>query len=372
MGSFRKRLLVLIIGLVIVTQTVTLGAVLAKTRETVETRSREQLASGGKLALNVMRSRSGDLANGVAVTAADFGFREAVASGDPPTVLSAAKNNARRVGADMVMVLDTRGKVIASSVPVDAQSAQAIQRLLHDHQPPAFVVLGPDAVPYQLVLAPVRTPEPIAWVAMGFIADDPLAQSIKDLVGSEAALVVRGSDGTVHVATTLKGGEREQLLAVEGDAPPRGAGAELGAAERPHLVSLAGTDYLSLSQPLEALGASVDVQLLEPNSEVLAPYVELRKSMLAIDGIALLMAALLGAVLGRTASRPIGELARAAQRIQQGHYDTTVSVSGGDEFRSLAQTFNAMQRNIAEREAARCSSGWRMTRSAAYTARSCW
>src|SRR6185437_3956954 len=32
-------------------------------------------------------------------------------------------------------------------------------------------------------------------------------------------------------------------------------------------------------------------------------------------------------------------------------YGTAVEVSGGDEFRSLAATFNAMQRNIAEREA---------------------
>src|ERR1700756_5605822 len=120
MGSFRKRLLVLIIGLVIVTQTVTLAAVLASTRGTVEQRSREQLGSGTSLALQLMRFRAGELSAGVSVTAADFGFREAVASADPLTVLSAARNNSRRVGADMVMVLDTRGKVIATSVPIDA------------------------------------------------------------------------------------------------------------------------------------------------------------------------------------------------------------------------------------------------------------
>ena len=41
MGSFRKRLLVLIIGLVIVTQTVTLAAVLASTAHNVEARAAE-------------------------------------------------------------------------------------------------------------------------------------------------------------------------------------------------------------------------------------------------------------------------------------------------------------------------------------------
>src|SRR5262249_16400711 len=46
MGSFRKRLLVLIIGLVVVTQTVTLAAVLASTAHTVEGRAAAELRSG--------------------------------------------------------------------------------------------------------------------------------------------------------------------------------------------------------------------------------------------------------------------------------------------------------------------------------------
>jgi diguanylate cyclase len=341
MGSFRKRLLVLIIGLVIVTQTVTLAAVLASTRGTVEARAAEQLSSGGSLALQLLRFRAGQLATGVAVTAADFGFREAVASGDPLTILSAARNNARRIGADMVLVFDTRGRLLASTAPAGSGAAEAIKRLFRDadaRDQPAFLVLGAEA--YQLVLAPVRTPETVAWVAMGFVADDALAQKIQQLVGSEVAIAVHAQDGVLHIAATLPAGERAGLVS---PAPP---------ASGPHVARLAGTQYLALAQQLDASGDAVDVVLLKPLSEVLAPYRELRDAMLVIDGIALLLAAAVGAVLGRSAARPIGELARAAQRIQQGQYATAVSVSGGDEFKSLAQTFNAMQRNIAEREAA--------------------
>ncbi len=56
MGSFRKRLLVLIIGLVIVTQTVTLGAVLVSTRETVKALADKQLSQGGELAQELTNS----------------------------------------------------------------------------------------------------------------------------------------------------------------------------------------------------------------------------------------------------------------------------------------------------------------------------
>ena len=70
MGSFRKRLLVLIIGLVIVTQTVTLAAVLASTRGTVEDRARADLRNGGSLALKLISLRTGQLTSAVSATAA--------------------------------------------------------------------------------------------------------------------------------------------------------------------------------------------------------------------------------------------------------------------------------------------------------------
>src|SRR2546430_16701082 len=122
MGSFRKRLLVLIIGLSVVTQTVTLAAVLIGTRRTVEARAAEQLRSGGSLAEQLIGFRAGQLANGVAVLAADFGFREAGASGEAPTIPSAARNNAQRIGADMVLVLDTHGRGLTPPAPAPPQA----------------------------------------------------------------------------------------------------------------------------------------------------------------------------------------------------------------------------------------------------------
>jgi diguanylate cyclase (GGDEF)-like protein len=343
MGSFRKRLLVLIIGLVIVTQTVTLAAVLVSIRGNVEARAALELRSGGTLAEQLIRFRAGQLADEVGVLAADYGFREAVASGHTPTILSAASNNARRIGADVVLVLDTHGRVLASTAPADS-AAGALPDLLDKgagaREEPNFRVFGAHA--YQLFTAPVRTPETIAWVAMGFVADDSFAAGIRKLVGSQVAIVTHGSGGLTRVAATLPAAAAAgsaALLAV----PETG--------DTSHVIRLAAADYLSFAQRLPGRGDPVDVILLEPLEQVLAPYRDLRNKMLLIDGLALLVAAVIGALLGRSATRPIGELVRAAQRIQRGHYETAVVVSGGDEFRSLATTFNAMQSNIAAREA---------------------
>src|SRR5690348_11958352 len=147
MGSFRKRLLVLIIGLAVLTQTVTLFAVLASTARNVEARGAEQLSEAGSFVDQLIRYRAEQLASAVAVLAEDFGFREAVASGDRPTMLDAAGNNARRIGADLVLLLDTRGRVLASNAPSEAHTGSSIGGLLLGQSEgrrnrPQFVVLG--------------------------------------------------------------------------------------------------------------------------------------------------------------------------------------------------------------------------------------
>lgn len=346
MSSFRKRLLVLIIGLVVVTQTVTLAAVLASTAHNVEARAAEQLRSGSSFVQQLIRFRGSQLANGVAVLATDFGFREAVASGDVPTILSAARNNAQRIGADIALLLDTHGALVTSTAPEVIDSHTSLAGLLRNaqgrHDQPSFMMFGERS--YQLFLAPVRTPETIAWVAMGFVLDDALAQRIHDLAGAQVVLVSHGPDSATHVASTLPSAKQS---ATSTFLP---AGFSKADSNEPNVIKLGGTQYLGFSQRLEAHGDPVDVTLLEPMSEVLTPYQDVRDALLAIDGIALVLAAVVGTLLGRSATRPIGDLVLAARRIQQGQYETAVEVSGGDEFRSLAATFNAMQRNIAERE----------------------
>ena len=255
MTSFRKRLLVLIIGLVIVTQTVTLAAVLLGTRQTVEARAAEQLRSGGTLAEQLIRFRAGQLANGVAVLAGDFGFREAVASGDRPTILSAARNNAQRIGADMVLLLDTHGRTLASSAPgVDGGGSPT--SLLEDadgeRDQPHFRVFGAHA--YQFFVAPVRTPETIAWVAMGFVVDEALAARVRDLVGSQVAIITHGAGGLTRIAATLPlAGGAADAAAIPLPAP--------GGA--PAIVRAGDEEYLSSARRLDGRGDSVELVLLK-------------------------------------------------------------------------------------------------------------
>jgi HAMP domain-containing protein len=207
--------------------------------------------------------------------------------------------------------------VLASTAPGGLGEGISLSSLLSDSRDsPTFLVLSDRT--YQFFFAPVRTPETIAWVAMGFVVDDAFARKIHDVIGADVTLVANGRGGPVRIGSTQP--SRTQ-------------------------------DYLTFRQRIESRGDSLDMILQRPMHEVLAPYRELRNSMLLIDGVALALAAAIGALLGRSATRPIGELVRAAERIREGRYDTAVTASGGAEFRSLAVTFNTMQQNIARREA---------------------
>ncbi len=213
MGSFRNRLLALIIGLVVITQSVTLIAVLARVENTVEGRAAGELKAGGGFLEQMMRFRASQLASGVSVLASDFGFREAMATGDAPTQLSAAQNHLRRIGADLMLLLDERGALITATRPLNARNETALRKLLSAAGTPSDRphVMAIGGKPYQFFVAPVRAPELIGYVAMGFAVDDTLAKRMSEMVGAEISLVSPRADGKPFIASTLQGSHREAL-----------------------------------------------------------------------------------------------------------------------------------------------------------------
>ena len=345
MNSFRNRLLVLIIGLIAVTQTVTLVAVLASTRRNVEARAIEQLTAGGSYALQLVQFRASQLASGVAVLAADFGFREAVASSDVPTILSAASNHSRRIDADLLLVLDTAGRLIASTEDVDRGFVTSldnlVSRALMSPSQAHFAVQS--GALYQFFAAPIQAPDTIGWLVMGFAVNDALARRIGELVGVEASVVtIEGAVGK-NVASTL---ERHQGIPLQ-----ELQGSSMAGASKTGMLSLGTKEYLAHAVGLDAENDSVQLVLLKPASEVLAPFVAVRNTMYFVSGTALMLATIVAILLGQSATRPIGRLVAAARRIEDGYYGDAIAVKGSEEFRRLAGTLNAMQQRVAEREA---------------------
>src|SRR5665213_1199291 len=187
MDSFRNRLLALIIGLVVITQSVTLVAVLVSTDRQVQVRADAELHTGATDVQNTMRVRADQLSSTVAVFASDIGFKEAVAGHDAATMLSAVDEHSQRIRWDLVVFMDADGRLLTSNSPYVMTHAKTVERLVDSmtsgRDDVHLVVLGDHL--YQLVVAPIKAPDTIAWMAMGFAVDDALAATLRKNVSPD-------------------------------------------------------------------------------------------------------------------------------------------------------------------------------------------
>jgi diguanylate cyclase len=342
MRTFRNRLLILLIGLVVGAQTVTLFTALARTSTTERQRADDQLTAGAQVARELIQFRERQLASAVAVLAADFGLREAIATSDRETVASALGNHASRIGADLTLAIDLDGHIVATgegSPSLDASSTKALLQGNYDGQSaPRFIVAS--GVVYQIFIAPVRAPEEIAVVALGFALDQRLAEQIKGLIHVDVVFLAQAAKHSSVLAGTLQSAGQSTSGVTN-----------LSDVVNPTNVTIGNTDYLATSVQLSSTAPQPHIALLKPMEEVRAPYVQLSRTLGAIVGVTLVAAMVAGVMLGRSASNPILKLAVSARRIAKGDYSTSVEANGPDEIVELAHAINAMQGGIAEREA---------------------
>lgn len=343
MLSFRTRILGLLLALVVTIQIATMVALVFKTQGGAQSRARVELEAGGRVLTSVMQSRADQLRDAVQVLVADYGFKEAVTSGDRETVLSALDNSAGRISADLAAFIDPAGHVLATTMPDLADDvgmdwpvrgaavtdSGVIYRTLNDKS-------------YLLVIAPVRAPVTVGSVAIGFRIDAALASEMRSLLGVEVTFYDGSNTGSTAMVSTLSAAQRAALV---GQLPQLAPAA--GEARQVHLD---GVDYVLLIAPVAGSGGKLYLILQTSLADILRPFDDLRMAILGITVLAVLLAIPLALMLARGASRPLDQLVEAAQRIEGGNYAVPVELKSGAEFASLASTLNSMQARISERE----------------------
>lgn len=342
--SFHARLSWILAAFLLVVIGALYFSVRLVTESAVSRQAAERLESGLRVFERLIDIRGRQLRDGVQVLAADFGFKEAVASGDTPTLQSAMANQAARISASEAMLLGLDGQVLASSlstaVPGDAfRYAAELRGARQQGQSMLVVVLDHQA--HLLVEAEVRAPLPIARVVMGFAMDEALARELKELTGLDVSFLVR-EQGSSTLATTLNPATHAELI----EAWSRHVHAN-GIEE----LTLGGERYLSEDVELSHGSGYTVIALVHSSlDDALAAFHQLDSRILLI-ALAGLIASLLGALLlARSLSEPVNALARAAERVGRGDYHTPIELDRNDELGSLANALNQMQRGIAERE----------------------
>ncbi|UCJ16384.1 EAL domain-containing protein [Pseudomonas sp. MM211] len=330
--SFQARIASVLILLLLVVIGALYFAVQAATNASIRTQAREQLDVGTGVFGQLLDVHSRQLRDAVQVLTTDFGFREAVASGDEATIRSALFNHGARINAGVVMMFDMDGKLTASTLaPLSTARAEQINTQLGS-QGQSFLMPF-DGNIYLLVQATVSAPLPIARLVMGFAIDESFARELNQLTHLE--LTLTGSmEGQPDVRLSTL--DDMPMIAFEGDSGEVRHGGEPFLVQRLVLASGEGFRVQALLQrSLEQARGSVAA---------------LNQKILMI-AVAALLASLVGALLlARSLSRPIRRLASAAERVGQGDYEVPLALDRADELGSLAKAFQSMQQGVAERE----------------------
>ncbi len=338
--SFRHKVLLLAVALVMAIQLLTLFPVLNAIKRDTDDQARQTVGLAGALFDEYMHNRADQLRTTVNVLVSDYGFKQAVATGDHATIRSALLNHAGRVGATVAMLLDLDGAVIVSSV--DGLGAGTGFTPLPPGAPLESVsnrVVFLKGIPYQSVTVPLRAPTTIAWVLLGFPIDDALAAHLQGLSGLAVSFVQFSGIGPHMLASTLP--RSSYSAALSGLVSSKREAQRTGAED---------TGYLSLLRPFLNSAGDVYVALHLSLREATASYRGIRNILLTITSISLLLAVTGSFWLAKTVTRPVKNLAAAARRMCEGVYTEAIDVRSSDELGELAGSFNVMQQAIADRE----------------------
>ncbi|MEJ2131651.1 MAG: cache domain-containing protein, partial [Gammaproteobacteria bacterium] len=146
----------------------------------------------------------------------DFAFKQAAATRDHPTLLSALENHRARVAAAVMMLLELDGTVIADTLhPTAHGDATSLMRLrdaamTSEHGDAASIESLDDRY-YQLVMVPLFTPEPTAWIVIGFAMGDDFALELQRETRTHVTLLTETRDGWIPFSSTLTRDRLEAL-----------------------------------------------------------------------------------------------------------------------------------------------------------------
>jgi diguanylate cyclase (GGDEF)-like protein len=322
--ALRTRIAVTFLLLLAAVLAAALGAVLATNRDSAGREVQRQLDVGALVFSRLLESNRRQLTQAAQAVSADYGFREAVAARDTDTLASALENSGERIGAAMVVLTSLSGNVIAASgthLPAGASFPIAALQETAGSAENAASMLADKGRIYQLVTVAVRSPLPVAWIAMGFEFDNKAAREFAEITGLAVTLSVNTDGRWADIISTLPAG------------------------------SIKSTDVVTRRIELAKSGNSQIVAVLSRSlADARAPFERLTKVLFLIAAVSLVAFALAAFWLARNITRPLQDLTQVVDRMRVGTYDAQRNVQRGDELGVLAEGLHLMQTAVQTRD----------------------
>jgi diguanylate cyclase (GGDEF)-like protein len=325
-------------------------------RNTIDDNARasvqESMTAGEQVFMRLLNHNADHLLESTRALASDYGFRAAVSSNDRATVTAALLGHSERLGAQVAVFTDAQLHLKASTT---AQADQMLPLL------PALVATGPvqdptpehhvmqvDGEPFQIVAVPVKTPQIIGWVVMGFKLDGHLLADIRQLTGLRVAMLTRSAKAPWHLALSALKPAQSEALRLQWTAALADSLRQANGRVR---FQFPDGDHVGRLVQLESdSGEQTVAVLLRSLDEAVEPYQQLQIGILVLSVFGVMLFALGSVLTARHITTPITTLTKLARHLARGNYDAPVPSHGDDEIGELADAFESMRQAVHDRE----------------------
>ena len=350
-GSIGVRIAALFLALLLAVQLAGFAALRASLSDHAHRVLPTKLIEGERLLQNLLDRRAQAVTDGAQLLAADYGFREALASGDADTIVSVLANHGARIGATEAALLSPGFHLRATTSAHPAELAPVASRLAAQAgasgHANTIALLG--GRPYQVVLVPVKAPLLVDWVLMAFPLDAQLVSDMRNLSGLDLTLLSRTSAETpwATVLTSLGGADAQSLAGYHWVAAARDAGMTSVESRGDEL----GVRAVALGTGQSADAGVLALVSLSVEDAVRLPA-DLQIALVAISLVGIAVFAFGSVVAARRVTTPLRGLADAAERLGAGDYATPMrGLRRHDEIGELSQSFERMRISVGENQA---------------------
>ncbi|MGM0450937.1 MAG: EAL domain-containing protein, partial [Pseudomonadota bacterium] len=336
--GFRARLMLAMLALVVLASGSVAAVLMYNLFEEEKARAEEQLDVAERVANEVIEARTDLLVSNLQIVSRDFGLKSAIASRDIATITSALENHSARANADVAMIADEDGKLIANLADLENGTQvpfEALFRKARREGNVSAVIQWRDQV-HQILMVPIDGGGLNAWLIAGFDLDNDFARTIANLTATEIVFQATGERNRILGASLP---ERDQPHEAMASTPA--AGAEMHE----------NSQFFMRSMNLEGIDQTpARVWLLKDRANALARYYALILDMAIVLAVVLAIAGCVVLITARTLGRPIFKLSRFAQALGEDRHATSPEIRVQGEPRILLRSLLNMRDSIIEHE----------------------
>jgi two-component system nitrogen regulation sensor histidine kinase NtrY len=365
--SLRQKLLLLFSLTVAAAVAAVAWTVLVRIRQVFEKRDQEETALFVSQFQREFQHRSSDVAAAVDRIAGQERVRsmafELVQSNDAAPYLNEAQALAQDAQLDFLEIIGPDGNIVSSAqwparfgyAEPAASEAEQTPFLKREELSDGSSALGLFAV------RAIRGAEPAVKLVGGkrldqsFLADLPVAPGMQVGLYSDAG--AQDDPGASGGGVSPQGFNPRRLVSAGGDVPGAEHYASLIGQARDRGQQTSGILYLTPQRedsvsataiPLKNSAGKVLAVLTVAISRggLVAEQQQIRATAYGVASGGILLAIIFSLWIAARVSRPVEELARAAEEVASGNWDTQVPVRGRDEVAVLARSFNHMTEEL--------------------------